>query len=163
MFFITITFCKTCASKAIKERQTVISMCMTTKKSLPRHTFITYLSFSSPEVKRHFTLPSHNMANWNQMIDLQNDSLFNITLNLQEQQKSSKVVYNIKYFSVFTEFTMPNRNLTTVDILFTTKAGVGYVAGSAYITGWMILVILLIIFICSLPFVRRGGYFEVNV
>nr|XP_022296724.1 NADPH oxidase 5-like [Crassostrea virginica] len=56
---------------------------------------------------------------------------------------------------------MPNRNLTTVDILFTTKAGVGYVAGSAYITGWIILVTLLIIFICSLPFVRRGGYFEI--
>ena len=104
------------------------------------------------------------MAHWNQMTDLHNDSLYNDNTELTTTSRNlAKVVYNIKYLSVFTEFTMPSKNLTTVDILFTTKAGVGYVAGSAYITGWMILVILLIIFICSLPFVRRGGYFEVNV
>ena len=74
-------------------------------------------------------------------------------------------VYRWKHFSVsvYTEFATPDKNLTTVDILFTTKAGVGWVEHSAYITGWPILLILIIIVICSLPFVRRGGHFQVSV
>ncbi|XP_078330195.1 NADPH oxidase 5-like isoform X3 [Crassostrea virginica] len=63
--------------------------------------------------------------------------------------------------AMYTEFATPDKNLTTVDILFTTKAGVGWVEHSAYITGWPILLILIIIVICSLPFVRRGGHFQV--
>lgn len=52
--------------------------------------------------------------------------------------------------------------MTAVDILFTQKANMGWVAGTAYITGWPILGILIIMTICSLPFVRRGGHFEVS-
>ncbi|XP_052694613.1 NADPH oxidase 5-like isoform X2 [Crassostrea angulata] len=63
--------------------------------------------------------------------------------------------------ALYIEFATPEKNLTTVDILFTTKAEVGWVGHSAYITGWPILVILIIIVICSLPFVRRGGHFQV--
>lgn len=63
---------------------------------------------------------------------------------------------------MYIEFATPEKNLTTVDCLFTTKAGVGWVGHSAYITGWPILVILIVIVICSLPFVRRGGHFQVR-
>ncbi|XP_056003307.1 NADPH oxidase 5-like isoform X3 [Ostrea edulis] len=63
--------------------------------------------------------------------------------------------------ALYTEFATPEKNLTTVDILFTTKAGVGWVAASAYITGWPIFIILITIVICSLPFVRRSGHFQV--
>lgn len=63
--------------------------------------------------------------------------------------------------ALYIEFATPDKNLTTVDCLFTTKAGVGWVGHSAYITGWPILVILIVIVICSLPFVRRGGHFQV--
>ncbi|XP_065936823.1 NADPH oxidase 5-like [Magallana gigas] len=63
--------------------------------------------------------------------------------------------------ALYIEHSMPQSNLTSVDILFTTKAGIGWVGASAYITGWPILLILITMFICSLPFVRRGGYFEV--
>lgn len=72
------------------------------------------------------------------------------------------MMWNIFLASVYTEFATPEKNLTTVDILFTTKAGVGWVAASAYITGWPIFIILITIVICSLPFVRRSGHFQVS-
>ncbi|KAL3884563.1 hypothetical protein ACJMK2_024696 [Sinanodonta woodiana] len=49
----------------------------------------------------------------------------------------------------------------TGDILFTTAAGTGYVGSSAFITGWLLDIILIVLVICSMPFVRRGGYFQV--
>jgi hypothetical protein len=71
-------------------------------------------------------------------------------------------IYHFIFFSlVYIEFATPEKNLTTVEILFTTKARVGWVAHTAYITGWPILVILITMVICSLPFVRRGGHFQV--
>lgn len=55
-----------------------------------------------------------------------------------------------------------NANVMEIwEVLFTVKAGVGYVAGSAFITGWLLDIVLIIIVICSLPFVRRGGHFQV--
>ncbi|XP_021366817.1 NADPH oxidase 5-like isoform X2 [Mizuhopecten yessoensis] len=47
------------------------------------------------------------------------------------------------------------------EVLLTTKAGIGFVGASAFITGWMLDVVLVIMVICSLPFVRRSGHFEV--
>ncbi|XP_045183850.2 NADPH oxidase 5-like [Mercenaria mercenaria] len=47
------------------------------------------------------------------------------------------------------------------EVLFTVKAGVGFVGGSAFITGWLLDVVLIVIVICSLPFIRRGGHFQV--
>lgn len=47
------------------------------------------------------------------------------------------------------------------EVLFTTVLGHGLVEGSAYITGWILMIILIVIVICSLPFVRRSGHFEV--
>ncbi|XP_053387111.1 NADPH oxidase 5-like [Mercenaria mercenaria] len=47
------------------------------------------------------------------------------------------------------------------EVLFTAKAGVGYVGGSAFITGWLLDIVLTVLVVCSLPFVRRGGHFQV--
>ncbi|KAL4216481.1 NADPH oxidase 5 [Mactra antiquata] len=52
-------------------------------------------------------------------------------------------------------------NLNMAEILFTAKAGIGFVGGSAYITGWLLDIILVVMVICSMPFVRRSGHFQV--
>ncbi|KAL4216478.1 NADPH oxidase 5 [Mactra antiquata] len=52
-------------------------------------------------------------------------------------------------------------NLNMAEILFTAKAGIGYVGGSAYITGWLLDIILIVMVICSMPFVRRTEHFQV--
>lgn len=44
---------------------------------------------------------------------------------------------------------------------FTTHHDIGWVGGAASITGWVLLAILLVMFLCSLPCVRRSGRFEV--
>ena len=65
-------------------------------------------------------------------------------------------------FPVYVEQLQPKKNMTAVEILFTTKADMGWVGPTAYITGWPLLGLLIIITVCSLPFVRRGGHFEVS-
>ncbi|XP_064476773.1 NADPH oxidase 5-like isoform X2 [Ornithodoros turicata] len=45
--------------------------------------------------------------------------------------------------------------------LFTTQHDIGWVGGTACITGWALLAILLVMVLCSLPCVRRSGRFEV--
>ncbi|KAJ8311769.1 hypothetical protein KUTeg_011124 [Tegillarca granosa] len=52
-------------------------------------------------------------------------------------------------------------DIALLEMLLTTKAGIGWILGSAYITGWILLVILVVMVICSLSCVRRRGYFEV--
>ncbi|XP_064645176.1 NADPH oxidase 5-like [Lineus longissimus] len=52
-------------------------------------------------------------------------------------------------------------NFTLVECLFTTRPGIGWVAGMASISGWVLLVIFIILVICSLPVIRRSGHFEV--
>ncbi|XP_035915854.1 uncharacterized protein LOC118513779 isoform X2 [Anopheles stephensi] len=53
-------------------------------------------------------------------------------------------------------------NYTTAEWLFTSRPGLfGLIGGCANPTGIVLVVILLIMFICSQPFVRRGGSFEV--
>jgi hypothetical protein len=49
------------------------------------------------------------------------------------------------------------------EVLFTAKAGVGFVGGSAFITGWLLDIVLVIMVICSMEFVRRGGHFQVLI
>ena len=47
--------------------------------------------------------------------------------------------------------------------LFTTKPGqFGLIPGWACLTGWALVIILIVLAICSLPFVRKNGSFEVN-
>ncbi|CAN8004394.1 unnamed protein product [Ixodes hexagonus] len=43
----------------------------------------------------------------------------------------------------------------------TTHHDIGWVGGAASITGWVLLAVLLVMFLCSLPCVRRSGRFEV--
>lgn len=45
--------------------------------------------------------------------------------------------------------------------LLTTHHDIGWVGGTACITGWVLLAILLVMVLCSLPCVRRSGRFEV--
>ncbi|XP_052870850.1 NADPH oxidase 5-like, partial [Anopheles cruzii] len=53
-------------------------------------------------------------------------------------------------------------NYTTAEWLFTARPGLfGLIGGVANPTGIALAVILLVMFICSQPFVRRGGSFEV--
>ncbi|KAI4468353.1 nadph oxidase [Holotrichia oblita] len=51
---------------------------------------------------------------------------------------------------------------TAVDFLFTTKPGFGgLIPGLAFPTGIVLIIILTVMFICSQPFVRRRGSFQV--
>jgi hypothetical protein len=55
---------------------------------------------------------------------------------------------------------------TTVAVweyLFTTRGGQGWFNSSAGITGVILSLILIIMTIFSQPFVRKKGYFEVNI
>ncbi|XP_065338491.1 NADPH oxidase 5 isoform X1 [Cloeon dipterum] len=53
-------------------------------------------------------------------------------------------------------------NYTAAEWLFTAKPGLfGLIPGVANPTGFALLAILIIMFICSQPFVRRGGCFEI--
>ncbi|XP_019771051.2 NADPH oxidase 5 isoform X2 [Dendroctonus ponderosae] len=55
-----------------------------------------------------------------------------------------------------------SNNFTTTEWLFTTKPGLfGLIGGCANPTGVALFIILLIMFLCSQSFVRRGGCFEV--
>lgn len=48
------------------------------------------------------------------------------------------------------------------ELLTSTHFGIGWVGGSACITGWILLVVLVTMGISSMPFVRRNGKFEVG-
>jgi len=49
-----------------------------------------------------------------------------------------------------------------MEFFFTSRPGMfGLVAGWANPTGFLLILIILIMFVCSLPFVRRGGCFEI--
>lgn len=48
------------------------------------------------------------------------------------------------------------------EYMFTTRTTEGWVNGSAGITGVLLLLILIVMFVLSQPFVRRRGFFEVR-
>ncbi|XP_076438955.1 NADPH oxidase 5-like isoform X2 [Babylonia areolata] len=52
-------------------------------------------------------------------------------------------------------------HLNVAQILFTLRAGVGWIDGFAPLSGVILDLILLVMFICSMDFVRRSGNFEV--
>lgn len=65
---------------------------------------------------------------------------------------------------VVKESNINETNYTIPEWLFTEKPGkFGLVAGCANPTGVALVVILLVMFICSQPFIRRGGSFEVMI
>lgn len=47
------------------------------------------------------------------------------------------------------------------EFLFSPKVKIGFIPGWVSITGWSLLLLHVIMFCCSLPFVRRSGMFEV--
>lgn len=56
-----------------------------------------------------------------------------------------------------------SKNFTTAEWMFTAKPGLfGLIGGWANPTGYVLFLILLVMFICSQAFVRRGGCFEVS-
>lgn len=57
----------------------------------------------------------------------------------------------------------PPSNRSAVDVLFTTKYKIGWIGGTAYLTGYALIIILAVMIICSMPFVRRKGYFQVSI
>ncbi|CAL1270023.1 unnamed protein product [Larinioides sclopetarius] len=64
---------------------------------------------------------------------------------------------HVANFNILTE----EKNTTLPEILTSTQMGIGWVAGAACLTGWILLVILTVMCISAMPFVRRSGKFEV--
>ncbi|XP_072019827.1 LOW QUALITY PROTEIN: NADPH oxidase 5-like [Amphiura filiformis] len=66
---------------------------------------------------------------------------------------------------ILVQYTPAVKNCSLWEIAFTdptcTTLGIWFVAGSAFITGWALDLILVIMIICSMPFVRRSGHFQV--
>lgn len=59
-------------------------------------------------------------------------------------------------------FGMNRTDYSTPELLFTMKLGkFGLMPGIANPTGVALVIVLLVMFICSQPFVRRGGSFEI--
>lgn len=73
-------------------------------------------------------------------------------------------VMHVCNFSLVVVYSPINtKNLTVNEWLFTDKPQIfGLVPGLANPTGFALFVILLVMFICSQAFVRRGGCFEVS-
>ncbi len=56
-----------------------------------------------------------------------------------------------------------NRTYTAVEWMFTSRTGTfGVFPGTSSIFGWVLLLIVIVISICSMPFVRKRGNFEVK-
>ena len=49
-----------------------------------------------------------------------------------------------------------------IDLLFTSKSGVGWVGGVAMPTGWACFAILVFMAFFSMPFIRKKGHFQVK-
>lgn len=49
------------------------------------------------------------------------------------------------------------------EYLLTTRPGIGWVKGSASLTGVVLQVVICLMVLCSSTFVRRSGHFEVRV
>ena len=55
------------------------------------------------------------------------------------------------------------RNVTYAEILFTLKSDVGWlVPGFAFLSGILLMITLTIMVLCSMPFVRKSGCFQVR-
>ncbi|RWS11597.1 NADPH oxidase 5-like isoform X2 [Dinothrombium tinctorium] len=52
-------------------------------------------------------------------------------------------------------------SISLYDILFTANLGIGWIYGSANLTGWILCVALVLMIITSLPYMRKSGHFEI--
>ena len=94
-----------------------------------------------------------------------NDSLVQIKNNISSiyylnSTVSLKLFSDVKYSSSTT--LTPINPPTYAELLFTTKSNVGWVAGTAMPTGWVLFFILIIIELFSMPFIRQKGFFQVD-
>ena len=48
------------------------------------------------------------------------------------------------------------------EFIFTFRSQIGLIPGFAYLSGVFLVLALIIIFVCALPFIRRNGYFQVS-
>ena len=74
----------------------------------------------------------------------------------------------IMFVFVHTVILQTYKNFTAVELLFTDPGllpvglRVGELEGSAFITGWILIAVLLILICGSVPYVRRSGHFQVS-
>ncbi|XP_055948643.1 NADPH oxidase 5-like [Argiope bruennichi] len=64
---------------------------------------------------------------------------------------------HVSNFNILTE----QSNKTLPEFLTSTHLGIGWVGGAACLTGWILLLILIVMCISAMPFVRRSGKFEI--
>ncbi|XP_015925086.1 NADPH oxidase 5 isoform X2 [Parasteatoda tepidariorum] len=69
-------------------------------------------------------------------------------------------VINFYNMSVQSE-SKDEESIPFLQFLTSTHLNIGWIGGAACITGWILILILIIMFISSMPFVRRNGKFEV--
>ena len=63
-----------------------------------------------------------------------------------------------------TNVSLAEQNFSWADWVFTSAPGYfGLVPGAAFPTGVFLVVILLVMTVCSMKWVRKGGYFEVSL
>jgi hypothetical protein len=74
------------------------------------------------------------------------DHIINITSNFNQTLKVTSSQFNLSFY---------------LELVFGTKSNFGWILKIAMPTGWILLLILTIMIICSLPFIRRKGHFQV--
>jgi hypothetical protein len=81
---------------------------------------------------------------------------------LFNKNKSTKTIETTTIGILDEEMKTNNKPPTFAALLFTRASGYGWIYETAVPTGWILLIILTGIFICSLPYFRRNGYFKVG-
>ncbi|XP_059495176.1 NADPH oxidase 5 [Stegostoma tigrinum] len=71
------------------------------------------------------------------------------------------VVHAIAHLINFVSLTLSDGTYQLWEYLFTTRPGIGWIYGTASITGVILLLLIILMLICSSTFVRRSGHFEV--
>ncbi|XP_017341623.1 NADPH oxidase 5 isoform X2 [Ictalurus punctatus] len=72
------------------------------------------------------------------------------------------LVHTMAHVMNFVLLTRTDRGYNMWEYLFTTRPGIGWVKGTASITGVVLQVIICLMVVCSSTFVRRSGHFEVT-
>ncbi|XP_067827251.1 NADPH oxidase 5 [Heptranchias perlo] len=71
------------------------------------------------------------------------------------------VVHSIAHVVNFVKLTHNGGTYQLWEYLFTTRPGIGWIYGMTSITGVILQLLIILMLICSSPFVRRSGHFEV--
>ncbi|MCI4382014.1 hypothetical protein PGIGA_G00258690 [Pangasianodon gigas] len=71
------------------------------------------------------------------------------------------LVHTMAHVMNFVSLSQTDREYKVWEYLFTTRPGIGWVQGTASITGVVLQVLICLMVVCSSTFVRRSGHFEV--